>query len=404
MCLRITIIFITLSFFSYLYCYDFSVQYNSRNKTSAISYPNGYSITYNYDSHGNLINQTVTVPNATPLSPTQFTLENNGITRTLSWQPVTTSTGGNPIIVSSYSVEASDNPYSGFVTIGTTTQTQFTDVANLSKRFYRIRASTGIVVNNPNFVLINGGTFSMGRTTGSGDADELPIHQVTLSPYYISKYEVTQSEWLDIMGTNPSYYPGDLQRPVEMTNWYMALVYCNKMSIHDGLTPVYTVSGSTNPDSWGSIPTTSSATWNAAICNWSANGYRLPTEAEWEYAARGATTTPDYIYSGSNDLGSVGWYESNSGSVTHPVGTKSANGAGLFDMSGNDWEWCWDWYGSYGSSAIENPYGPSSGTYKVLRSGCWANPSSQCRISERLGVYYPYSTNPSFGLRLVRSY
>lgn len=239
-----------------------------------------------------------------------------------------------------------------------------------------------------NMVEIPAGTFTMGRTASSGlteYADELPTHQVTLNRFYMGKYEVTQAEWLAVMGSNPSHFTGDNTRPVEMVNWYSTLVYCNKKSINEGLTPVYTINGSTNPDNWGSVPTTDNATWNAASANLSANGYRLPTEAEWEYAARGATNTPDYIYAGGNTLNTVSWNPTNAGGTTKPVGGKAANGLGLFDMSGNVQEWCWDWYGStyYNSSPANNPTGPATGTVRVIRGGSWDKPATIHRVACR---------------------
>jgi formylglycine-generating enzyme required for sulfatase activity len=234
-------------------------------------------------------------------------------------------------------------------------------------------------------VSIPAGTYTMGRTTGNGYADELPTHSVALNAFYIGKYEVKQSEWFAVMGTNPSTFTGDNSRPVEEVSYYAVLVYCNKRSMNDGLVPAYSINGSTNPANWGAIPTSNNATWNAVACNWSATGYRLPTEAEWEYAARGGVNNPDYLYSGSDTIGDVAWYTSNAGNATHTVGTKTANGKGLFDMSGNVQEWVWDWYGStyYGSSPSSNPTGPSTGTVHVIRGGSWDQAAGECRVAFR---------------------
>jgi formylglycine-generating enzyme len=142
--------------------------------------------------------------------------------------------------------------------------------------------------------------------------------------------------------------------------------------------PAYSISGSTDPDDWGAIPTTNSAAWNAVTCNLNATGYRLPTEAEWEYAARGAVNTPDYLYSGSNTPGDVAWYGANSGNMTHEVGGKAANALGIYDMSGNVQEWVWDWYGAYSSAAQTNPTGPASNVdnRRVVRGGSWNSASN----------------------------
>ena len=264
-------------------------------------------------------------------------------------------------------------------------------------------ASFSINISVVDMVFVPGGTFIMGRTTGSGNSSELPTHQVTLSSFYISKYEVTQSEWVTVMGYNPSQFSNNLANPVERVNWYMGLVFCNKLSIYEGKTPVYSILGSTNPDDWGTYPISWNSTWNSVVCDWSANGFRLQTEAEWEYAARGATNNPDWVYSGSNSLNEVGWYDNNSG-ATHVVGELLPNGIGLYDMSGNVFEWCWDWADNtyYSTSPQNNPTGPSSGTKRVIRGGSWYYWADTCRVAYRglpIDMYYPGN---EIGLRLVR--
>ena len=232
-----------------------------------------------------------------------------------------------------------------------------------------------------NMIRVDGGTFMMG--SNNGEDDEQPVHQVTVSSFYIGKHEVTQKEWRDVMGSNPSYFKGDYL-PVESITWYDAVEYCNKRSQQEGLTPCYSGSG------------------DYINCNWNANGYRLPTEAEWEFAARGGTQSKGYTYSGSNGIGSVAWYNDNSGSTTHSVGTKSPNELGIYDMSGNVWEWCWDWYGNYASTSQNNPTGATSGSYRVLRGGSWLNSDYRCRVAYRLDNA-PDSWNISFGLRVLRA-
>ncbi len=253
-------------------------------------------------------------------------------------------------------------------------------------------------------VFVEGGSFTMGRTKGSGDRNELPKHKVTLDSFYMGKYEVTQSEWQAIMGSNPAsrFGVGD-DYPVYNVSWYAVLKYCNLRSMAEGLTPVYTISGSTDPANWGNIPTTDNEIWNAVICNWNANGYRMPTEAEWEFAARGTTNKPDYLYSGSNDVNAVAWYDGNNlPSGSKPVGTKAPNSLGLYDMSGNVWEWCWDRYGSYSSSSNSNPTGPASGSYRVIRGGNWYISANVCRVANRYS-YYPNFSSDYFGFRLCRA-
>ncbi|MDD2230854.1 MAG: SUMF1/EgtB/PvdO family nonheme iron enzyme [Candidatus Cloacimonetes bacterium] len=274
---------------------------------------------------------------------------------------------------------------------------------------FKVFANDGQTPPAPaNFVFIPSGSFIMGDSYGVGSSSELPTHNVTLNSYFIGKYEVTQSEWASIMGSNPAsgYGRGD-NYPVYYISWYAILKYCNLRSIAEGLAPVYSINGSTNPVDWGAVPTSGSGTWNAAICYWSANGYRLPTEAEWEYAARCATNTPDYLYSGSDDINAVAWYGSNSSNITHLVGTKAPNGFDLYDMSGNVRELCWDFYEDsyYSSSPSNNPTGPSSGSQRVIRGGYWYNSAIRCRIADRMG-YLPYSSYGTYsfaGFRLCRS-
>jgi len=233
------------------------------------------------------------------------------------------------------------------------------------------------------WVFVEGGTFQMG--SNDGDSDEKPVHQVTVTSFYIGKYEVTQKEWRDVMGSNPSNWKGD-NLPVEKISWYDAVEYCNKLSLKEGLTPCYSGSG------------------KGISCNWNANGYRLPTEAEWEFAARGGNQSKGYKYSGSNDIGTVAWYGSNSGDKTQAVGTKQANELGIHDMSGNVWEWCWDWYdsGYYAKSQSSDPIGAGSGSYRVLRGGSWGNGGIFCRVSDR-SVNNPDFSISYDGVRVVRA-
>ena len=258
------------------------------------------------------------------------------------------------------------------------------------------------------FVLIPGGTFQMGDSFSEGSSNELPVHSVTLSSFYMGKYEVTQAEWSQYMPAEnwSSYGTGD-NHPAYYVSWYKIIKYCNLRSMAEGLTPCYTINSSTNPADWGDAPTSSNAIWNAAICNWSANGYRLPSEAEWEYAARGGLHHGDnFRYSGcheQSDLTNYAWYSANSDFSTHPVGTKLPNQLGLYDMSGNLWEWCWDWYGSYTSDSVTNPYGPTTGSRRVSRGGGWDWYSpAVLRVAYRFD-YTPYYSYADHGFRLSRT-
>jgi formylglycine-generating enzyme required for sulfatase activity len=263
-------------------------------------------------------------------------------------------------------------------------------------------------------VSIPTGSFQMGspETEADSSSNERPVHTVTLSAFKMGKYEVTQGQWESVMGNNPSYFsenPDDegengwKKLPVEQVSWYDVLVFCNKLSIQEGLTPAYSISDNTDPGQWGTVPTSSDITWNAVACDWTANGYRLPTEAEWEYAAKGGNGSPyNYIYAGSNTVDDVAWYETNSDGKTHEVGTKAANGLGLYDMSGNVYEWCWDWYAStYPGEAQTNPTGASSGTGRVLRGGSWLNPARGARSALR-SYAGPQYRAINLGFRLVR--
>ncbi len=227
----------------------------------------------------------------------------------------------------------------------------------------KISAENDFYFEEPEMITVEGGTFIMGGTMHSY---EQPIHSVTLSTFKIAKYEITQKLWLAVMGTNPSYFTGDLNRPVEKVSWNMVQQFITKLNQITG------------------------------------KNYRLPTEAEWEFAARGGNQSQGYIYAGSNDIEAVAWYYYDSGNTTHTVGTKSPNELGIYDMSGNVCEWCNDWYGDYSAGDTTNPQGSSSGTYRVLRGGSWDYYSINCRSAVR--NYVRPENNPiNVGVRLVEN-
>ena len=218
-------------------------------------------------------------------------------------------------------------------------------------------------------IKVEGGTFSMGATSEQGsdaDDDEKLVHSVTLSDYYIGETEVTQELWQAVMGSNPSYFEGDNQRPVESVSWNACQKFIKKLNRLTG------------------------------------KEFRLPTEAEWEYAARGGKYSKDYVYkySGSNNSDEVAWYWWNSDRTTHSVKTKEANKLGLYDMSGNVYEWCNDRYGDYQSNSQTNPTGPSEGGFRVLRGGSWSSLDGVVRVSYRNGDT-PGSRDFYSGLRLA---
>lgn len=235
-----------------------------------------------------------------------------------------------------------------------------------------------------NMVEVKGGTFFMGATSEQKDDcenDEMPVHQVTLSTFSIGRYPVTQKEWKEVMGTNPSIFERNDQ-PVENVSWYDCQEFIQKLNKLTGM------------------------------------NFRLPTEAEWEFAARGGRETENFIYSGDDDLDEVAWFYENSGDVwadedewsedhleeyqcrPQPVGQKLPNELELYDMSGNVWEWCSDWYGRYDSSFQTNPTGPETGSYRIKRGGAWYNKAESCRVSYR-GNANPTDKECHTGFRLA---
>lgn len=257
-------------------------------------------------------------------------------------------------------------------------------------------------------VAVAGGTFQMGSTTGN--SNEQPVHSVTVGSFAIDKFEITYEKWTEVrnwalthgyastdiaVGRN-GYSPVGSNNPVTEVNWFDILKWCNARSEKDGLNPVYyTNSSMSTVYRSGEIGLADNAV------KWTANGYRLPTEAEWVFAARGGTKSNNYTYSGSNTIDIVGWYITNSGSTTHSVGQKAANELGIYDMSGNAWEWCWDWYGAYSGTAQTDPKGAGSGTYRVLRGGSFSGGDFSCRSAYRFD-YDPNVRYYSFGFRCVQ--
>ena len=239
-----------------------------------------------------------------------------------------------------------------------------------AKRKAESEARGEFTVNGVTFkmIYVEGGTFTMGCTSEQGSdcyENEEPPHYVTVSDFCMGETEVTQALWKAVMGNNPSFFKGD-NLPVEQVSWTDCYEFIRKLNQLTG------------------------------------KSFRLPTEAEWEYAARGGNKSKGYKYAGGNNIGNVAWYEDNSGSKPHPVNTKLQNELGLCDMSGNVWEWCSDWYGNYSGSAQTNPIGPSTGTDRVYRGGGWNIFARCCRISFRYYTSPDYRKN-CLGFRLALS-
>ncbi|PTM60072.1 formylglycine-generating enzyme family protein [Desmospora activa] len=249
-----------------------------------------------------------------------------------------------------------------------------------------------------NFVFVKGGTFTNTQSNYYGKS-------VTISDFYIGKYEVTQKEWIEVMESNPSAFKGD-RLPVQMVSWYDAIEYCNKRSIKEGLEPYYNIDK--NKKDPNNKSEHDQIKWTVTV-NEGANGYRLPIEAEWEYASSGGQLSQGYTYSGSNHADEVAWYWRNAGdqyltgdwnwssiennnNQTKSIGVKKPNELGLYDMSGNVREWCWNWYGDLDSD---------SGSFRVVKGGGWIGDVSNNEISFR-GKFEASGIGPDQGFRVVR--
>ncbi|AWM14441.1 formylglycine-generating enzyme family protein [Flavobacterium sp. NRK F10] len=247
---------------------------------------------------------------------------------------------------------------------------------------------------NPSLIKVEGGSFKMGSkgSDALADIDEQKEHDVQVNSFLMSKFEVTVWEWKQFVKANKLNMPPKPEwgwhdnLPINNVTWEEAVAYCNWLSKKEKLTPVYSKRGPNY------------------VCNFKANGYRLPTEAEWEYAAKGGKTSKKTKYSGGDEADKIAWHKSNSKGAPHTVGTKLPNELGIYDMSGNVWEWCWDWYNQdyYLIEAGNNPKGPEMGERRSVRGGSWDSKTSYLRPANRISTY-PNKTHEFYGFRVARS-
>ena len=256
----------------------------------------------------------------------------------------------------------------------------------------------------------------MGRVAkiNSLDSDGVFIEgrEVSLTSFQMTRNLVTQELFETVMGYNPatsnalsSFQEKESLLAVNNVSWYEAIVFCNKLSVMLGLRPCYKINETTNPDAWGEIPSTNNVLWTSVVWNTDADGFRLPTEAEWEFAARGGDVDASawkFPYAGSNLIDEVAWFKDTSGGNVHQVGLLKPSSCGVHDMSGNVYEWCWDWFAHISSGTETNPSGPKTGTNRVRRGGSWLNYARSCTVTYR-NCDSPETVYSNIGFRLARS-
>jgi len=337
---------------------------------------------------------TAPITGATPVTTITETAQYTG---TVSWRPLVSD-----LFISNteYTATITLTPKAGYTLSGvaansfTVTNTNTTNPSDsgIVRAKFAITTANLVAVSNVTstsqtgitLIAVQGGTFNNGTAN------------MTVSSFRMSQHEITGEQYAAVMEVaDPSYFASVTNNPVEMVTWYDAVEFCNKLSGKDSLTPVYTITGRTPATGYPITAATVTA-------DWSANGYRLPTAAEWQFAARGGNSTHNYTYAGSNTIDGVAWYTSNSTSTTHPVGSKTtgANELGLKDMTGNVSEWCWDIYDAYPGGQTDYR-GAASGTYRVTRGGSWNDSASYCTVASR-SISDPNGRGNYVGFRVVR--
>ncbi|HNX01470.1 MAG TPA: SUMF1/EgtB/PvdO family nonheme iron enzyme [Candidatus Cloacimonadota bacterium] len=311
----------------------------------------------------------------------------------LSWNAMTGATGYN--IYQCNSAENCSSPSWLLIVALPSSSLSYQFTPTSSKRFYYVTYDSALLP--PHFVEVDGGTFN------NGYAD------MTISSFIMDKYEMTQSSYQAVMGVNPANsYGVGANKPVYFVSWFNAIEFCNRRSMQEGLNPCYTYYGcGTNPDNWPSGWNTNDNNQSNIECNWIANGYRLPTAMEWIFAARGGNLSHDYPFSGSDNADDVAWWGYYVGGDSdfgcHDIGLKTPNELGIYDMSGNVYEWVWDLYGDYPTTPQTNPHGPETGVIHEFHGGCWGWFSDWCNVFYRRYNGASDTTMQGVGIRLVRN-
>jgi len=385
---------------------------NSKTHQVGLKLPNAFGL---YDMHGNVFEYCWDIYGNYPTSnQTDYTGEVSGSTHVLRGGSWYASAEGTHSSYRSYLYNASRGDSAGFRVVNGSTHIHTYSTTWLSDVSQHWKKCTGAgcdaKTETANHAPANGICITCGydNTPVSMEMVSIPAGTltwgsatITLSAFKMSNLQVTQEQYQEVMGVNPSYFSsnpaaGETQnkRPVEMMTWFDAIEFCNKLSTKEGLTPVYTITGRT--------PATGYPIASATVtANWENNGYRLPTEAQWEYACRAGSTTIWYFGDTEAELVNYAWYEENSNSRTHQVGKKLPNAFGLYDMYGNVAEWCWDWYGDYPTSSQTNYTGAVSGDYRVERGGSWYVSAGYTRSSSRVNAH-PSGVGVYTGFRVVR--